>query len=165
MQTACLKGGLVGECIGSSSFSLHELVDGDPLSIYLVIPPEKLESHGNLLKVWLSIMIAALTNRRSRPEHPTLFIVDEAAQLGHMPQLRQAITLLRGYGVRVWSFWQDLSQIQGLYPHTWETILNNSRGQQYFGQVTRIGAEQTHAMTGFASPASLISAMSRLLSR
>lgn len=152
MQTACLKGSLIGDCIGSSSFSLQELVDGDPLSIYLVIPPEKLESHANLLKLWLSVMIAALTHRRSRPEHSTLFIVDEAAQLGHMPQLRQAITLLRGYGVRVWSFWQDLSQMQGLYPRTWETLLNNSQVQQFFGQVTLLGAEQTHSVTGLGSP-------------
>ena len=112
MQTACFKGDSVSECIDTSSFSLSELVNGDPLSIYIVIPPEKLEAYSNLLKVWVAVMMAALTHRRSKPEHPTLFVLDEAAQLGAMPQLRQAITLLRVYGVRVWSFWQDLSQLQ-----------------------------------------------------
>ena len=50
-------------------------------------------------------------------ENSTLMLLDEAAQLGTLPQLRQAITLLRGYGVRVWSFWQDLSQLINLYPN------------------------------------------------
>lgn len=152
MQTGCFKGELVGECIDTSSFSLQELVDGAPLSIYIVIPPEKLEAFGNLLKVWLAVMIAALTHRRTKPERPTLFILDEAAQLGTMPQLRQAVTLLRGYGVRVWSFWQDLSQLVGLYPDTWQTLLNNCHVQQFFGQVTRIGAQQTYEITGLGSP-------------
>ena len=152
MQTGCFKGELVGECIDTSSFSLQELVDGAPLSIYIVIPPEKLEAFGNLLKVWLSVMIAALTHRRRKPKRPTLFILDEAAQLGTMPQLRQAVTLLRGYGVRVWSFWQDLSQVVGLYPDTWQTLLNNCHVQQFFGQVTRLGAQQTYEITGLGSP-------------
>jgi len=152
MQTGCFKGELVGECIDTSSFSLQELVDGAPLSIYIVIPPEKLDAFGNLLKVWLAVMIAALTHRRTKPERPTLFILDEAAQLGTMPQLRQAVTLLRGYGVRVWSFWQDLSQLVGLYPDTWQTLLNNCHVQQFFGQVTRIGAQQTYEVTGLGSP-------------
>ena len=152
MQTAVFKGELVGEAITTSSFSLQELVDGDPLSLYIIIPPEKLEAYGNLLKVWLAVMISALTNRRSKPERSTLFILDEAAQLGHMPQLRQAITLLRSYGVRVWSFWQDLSQLQGLYPETWQTLLNNCHIHQFFAKSTRSGALQTYDVTGLGSP-------------
>lgn len=152
MQTACFKGAEISECISSSSFSLSELVDGDPLSIYIVIPPEKLEAYSNLLKVWISVMMAALTHRRSKPEHPTLFILDETAQLGAMPQLHKAITLLRVYGVRVWSFWQDLSQITGLYPGNWQTLLTNCRVQQFFGQGTRLGSKQTFEVTGLGSP-------------
>ncbi len=152
MQSGCFKGELIGDCIDTSSFSLQELVDGAPLSIYVVIPPEKLDAFGNLLKVWLAVMIAALTHRRAQPERPTLFILDEAAQLGAMPQLRQAVTLLRGYGVRVWSFWQDLSQLIGLYPDTWQTLMNNCHVQQFFGQVTRLGAQQMYEVTGLGSP-------------
>ncbi len=152
MQTACFKGEMISNCISSSSFSLQDLVDGKPLSIYIIIPPEKLDAYGNLLKVWLSVMIAALTHRRSRPKHSTLFILDEAAQLGPMPQLRRAITLLRGYGVRVWSFWQDLSQIQGLYPNEWQTLLNNCRVQQFYSQSTRLGSQQTYDVTGLGTP-------------
>ena len=60
-------------------------------------------------------------------------LLDEAAQLGTMPHLRTALTLLRGFGVQVWSLWQDLSQLRLLYPQDWETILNNSAVIQAFG--------------------------------
>ena len=60
--------------------------------------------------------------------------MDEAAQLGNFSPLVQAITLGRGYGVRVHSFWQDLSQLMTCYPTEWRTIINNCGVKQVFGQ-------------------------------
>ena len=133
--------------LGRSTIDLQAITRGDPISIYVVVPPEKLESHGKLLRLWIGVMMAAITQRSRRPELPTLFILDEAAQLGPLKQLRQAITLLRGYGLRTWSFWQDLSQLQMLYPHDWKTMINNCEVLQAFGfanaRVARDGAELT----------------------
>lgn len=133
--------------LGRSTIDLEAITRGDPISIYVVVPPEKLESHGKLLRLWIGVMMAAITQRSRRPELPTLFILDEAAQLGPLKQLRQAITLLRGYGLRTWSFWQDLSQLQMLYPHDWKTMINNCEVLQAFGfanaRVARDGAELT----------------------
>src|SRR5690606_37996867 len=44
------------------------------------------------------------------------------------------------------------SQLVGLYPTTWQTLLNNCHVQQFFGQVTRLGANQTYDVTGLGSP-------------
>ena len=133
--------------LGRSTIDLQAITRGDPISIYVVVPPEKIESHGKLLRLWIGVMMAAITQRSRRPELPTLFILDEAAQLGPLKQLRQAITLLRGYGLRTWSFWQDLSQLQMLYPHDWKTMINNCEVLQAFGfanaRVARDGAELT----------------------
>ena len=133
--------------LGRSTIDLQAITRGDPISIYVVVPPEKLESHGKLLRLWIGVMMAAITQRSRRPELPTLFILDEAAQLGPLKQLRQAITLLRGYGLRTWSYWQDLSQLQMLYPHDWKTMINNCEVLQAFGfanaRVARDGAELT----------------------
>ena len=82
-----------------------------------------------------------LCQRRHQVDKPTLFMLDEAAQLGTLKQLRRAITLLRGYGVRTWSFWQDLSQLQTLYPD-WETLYNNTRYIQTFGVTTHLLARK-----------------------
>ena len=133
--------------LGRSTIDLDAITRGDPMSIYVVVPPEKLDSHGKLLRLWIGVMMSAITRRDRRPKLPTLFILDEAAQLGPLKQLRQAITLLRGYGLRTWSFWQDLSQLQMLYPQDWKTMINNCEVLQAFGfsnaRVARDGGELT----------------------
>lgn len=78
--------------------------------------------------------MSAITSRRQIPQWPTLFLMDEAAQLGNFSPLVQAITLGRGYGVRVHTFWQDLSQLMTCYPTEWRTIINNCGVKQVFGQ-------------------------------
>lgn len=123
----------VAKTLESSTFDLRDVVFGAPLSVYIVIPPEKLESHRSLLRLWVGALLTAITRRRRLPERRTLFLLDECGQLGTFPALRQAITLLRGYGMQVWSFWQDLSQLKLLYPLDWQTILNNSAVIQVFG--------------------------------
>ncbi len=147
-----MRGDLVAACTKDSTFSFDEITRGDPLSLYLVIPSEKLESHGPLLKLWIGSLIAAITRRQAAPPQPTLFILDEAAQLGPLPQLRQAITLLRGYGLQTWSFWQDVSQLQRLYPADWETMVNNCKVLQAFGSNNMNAARGVASLTGYPRP-------------
>ena len=117
----------------ASSFRLLDVFEGKPLTIYIIIPPEKLESHKVLLRLWVGTLLTAVTRRTTMPRQRTLFLLDECAQLGSLPILRQAITLLRGAGLQTWTFWQDLSQLRQLYPDDWQTIVNNSGVLQVFG--------------------------------
>lgn len=142
-----LNGARVQTATQETDFDLDAVTRGDPLSIYLLIPPEKLESHAALLRIWISCLIKLILRRRSQVPKKTLFILDEAAQLGYFPPLRQAITLLRGYGLQTWSFWQDLSQLKRLYPDDWETMYNNCRAHQYFGITTPLLADQIAQLT------------------
>ncbi|MFU8832660.1 MAG: type IV secretory system conjugative DNA transfer family protein [Wenzhouxiangella sp.] len=138
--TGIFNGHSFGAISGRTDIPLDGIVRGDPISIYLVLPPEKLDSHGRFLRMWIGSLMDQICKRRHQVETPTLFILDEAAQLGPLKQLRRAITLLRGYGVRTWSFWQDLSQLQYLYPD-WRTLYNNTRYIQTFGATTHLLAE------------------------
>ena len=126
----------VNHATARSSFDPDAITRGDPLSLYIVLPPDKLISHQRLLRVWIGALFGLILRRRKRIDPPTLFLLDEAAQLGAMPQLRQALTLLRGYGLQTWSFWQDLSQLQRLYPRDWSTMYNNCAVHQVFGLTT-----------------------------
>ena len=150
-QLDFLKGDQIAEHLSCSDLDLNRIHDGSPVSIYLVLPPDKLESHSSLLRLWIGTIITVITRRRKQPENHTLLLIDEAAQLGPLPQLRQAITLLRGYGVRVWTFWQDISQLKNLYPYDWETILNNCRVQQYFGATTGIASQTISTVSGYGT--------------
>lgn len=146
-----IRGPLINDSIASSSFDFEDVTRGTPLSIYLVLPPHMLESHSRLLRLWIGTLLTAVMRRRSRPPLPTLFILDEAAQLGTLGELRQAITLLRGYGLQTWSFWQDVSQLKLLYPRDWETMINNCRVVQAFGANNMNAADAMSELLGFIS--------------
>lgn len=129
-----VRGPLIEQSLSHSDFSLDEITEGAPVTIHLVLPGQYTPSHGILLKLWLGTLFAAVMRRRGRPKLPTLLLLDEAALLGPAFQpLRTAITLLRGYGLQTWSFWQDLSQLSQLYPNDWRSMVNNCRIVQCFG--------------------------------
>lgn len=151
-----VRSGMIGPALKTTSFDLGAVQRGDPLSIYLVLPPHMLESHGRLLRLWVHTLMTLISGRSGRPKLSTLFILDEAAQLGAFDDLRRAITLMRGYGLQTWSFWQDPSQLQNLYPRDWQTMVNNCRAVQCFGANTMLAAETMARLVGFGSPEQLL---------
>ncbi|WP_298845293.1 type IV secretory system conjugative DNA transfer family protein [uncultured Roseobacter sp.] len=146
-----VRGPLIQHCLERTTFDIDEIVTGGPTSIYIVMPPHMLQSHGRVLRLWIGSLIQLILRRRSKPSTSTLFILDEAAQLGTLEQLRTAITLLRGYGLQTWSFWQDVSQLKTLYPLDWQTMVNNSRVFQAFGANNLGAAEDMAGLVGFIS--------------
>ncbi len=131
-----------------SSIDLDAVTAGAPMTIYLVVPPDKLAAHAALVRVWIATLLRAAMARRVRPDRDTLFLVDEAGQLGGLEELRTAMTLLRGYGVRTWAFFQDLSQLRRAYPDDWATLLNNARALQAFGATTHTMAAELADLLG-----------------
>ncbi|GAA0777982.1 type IV secretory system conjugative DNA transfer family protein [Brevundimonas olei] len=150
------RSGMIAPSLRTTSFDLGAVQRGDPLSIYLVLPPHMLESHGRLLRLWVHTLMTLISGRSGRPPKSTLFILDEAAQLGAFDDLRRAITLMRGYGLQTWSFWQDPSQLRNLYPRDWQTMVNNCRAVQCFGANTMLAAEAMARLVGFGSPEQLL---------
>ncbi len=128
-----LRSPAVHMSLTSSTIELDDVSAGAMQTIYLIIPPDKLVSHGKLIRLWIGIMLAAIARRKRAPVQPTLFLIDEAAQLGEVNEIRSALTLMRAYGMRVWLFFQDMSQLQSIYKNDWESIINNCNIQQFFG--------------------------------
>ena len=129
----CLGSSAVSKSLEKSTFDLCDLLHSKPMTIYLVLPPEKLLSHRGLLRLWVVTLMTVVMRRSRLPKQRTLFLLDEAAQLGSLDLLPQAVSLLRGYGLQVWTFWQDLSQLIKLYPNNWEAVVNNAAVLQAFG--------------------------------
>jgi len=122
------------------------LTSGAPCTLYLVVPPDKLASHGALLRLMLTALLQRLMRRRHRPEHPTLLLVDEASQLGSIPALVSAITLGRGYGIRAALLVQSLAQLRLAYGDAATAILENcallTMGRHFSYAMSRELAEQ-----------------------
>lgn len=135
--------------IMSSSIDLQAVARGDPMTIYLVVPPSKLASHASLFRLWTSALMSAVLSRHSHlPRYRTLFAIDECAQLGDFEMLAMVFTLARSYGVRVWAFFQDLAQIKRLLPREWQTVLNNTAALQVFGVPNHLMASDLAPVLG-----------------
>jgi type IV secretion system protein VirD4 len=132
----------LAEALSNSTVPLDGVLAGDPMTIYMILPPDKLKSHKALLKMWAGTLLKALTSRATVPAQRTLLLLDEAAQLGNFPPLETAVTLCVGYGLQVWTFWQDLAQLKSCYPDSWQTVLNNCAVLQTFGINNRQMASQ-----------------------
>ncbi len=139
----------------SSTFSLKDFVKGDPLSIYLSMPPYRIDSHRGLIKLWIGVLLRALLSRRQLPAQNTLVILDEIGQLKNFEFLETMLTLCRGFGVQVLTVWQDLDQIRSAFPDGYRTVLNNIGVLQVFGLTNYRAAEEWSELLG-VSPRELM---------
>lgn len=150
-RNAALSGAEVLKTLDRSTVPLADVVDGKPLSAYLVIPPAKLRSHVPVLRLWVGTLLHCLAGRAgppAAPARPTLVLLDECGRLGHFPAVESAVTLSRGRGFRVWTVWQDWSQVRGLYPAGWPTLVGSCGVVQVLGATDYAAAAETAAILG-----------------
>lgn len=103
------------------------------VSIYLCLPARMMHLHSRFFRLFINLLLGAVEYDRREPSIPALMLLDEMHVLGHMSSLETAAGLMAGYGVRIWSIWQDLNQLEHLYGKRWETFMGNSGVLQFFG--------------------------------
>jgi type IV secretion system protein VirD4 len=140
----------LADVMNSSSFSFSDLKT-DRVTVYVVVPPDRLD----VCRRWLRLMVAsaldALIRTPGLPAHRVLFLLDEFPALGPMPPLERAVSLARGYGGTCWLLAQDLSQLRALYPVSWSTFVANAGVVQAFGTSDLETATYLSAMLGTAT--------------
>lgn len=109
-----------------------EEVKHKPVSFYLIIPPEYLDVYQPVIRLMIGITIASMTRTKGKPEKPVLFLIDEFPALGYMKNIEVGIGYLAGYGISLWMFIQDLSQLKSNYPK-WESFIANCSARMAFG--------------------------------
>lgn len=102
-------------------------------SVYLCLPAGRMHRHFRMFRLFINRLINAIEASEEKPKVRALMILDEMHVLGHMKSLETAAGLIAGFGVRIWSFFQDLSQLQSIYDKRWETFLGNASIFQSFG--------------------------------
>ncbi len=137
--------------LSSTSFKLKDIVDGNHIDIYIVFPPDKLQSHSQLLRLILVTLFKAILSRNHKVEIKTLFILDECATLGYFPLLETMLSLGRGYGIILHTIWQDLGQIKRHYGHMSDSFLSNSGLWQLFGNYKYHTAQEVNKLIGVPS--------------
>lgn len=129
-HTAFLDDPRIAAALARSDFDLGA-IKAERMTVYLVLPANRLGPNARFLRLFIGATIAAVTASPQQPALPVTLILDEFGQLGYLRQLEDAVSLMRGYGLSLWVFLQDLSQLKGVYPR-WQTFLANS-AKVFFG--------------------------------
>ena len=106
-------------------FDLEELATGR-VTLYLVLPLDRLQTHGRWLRLLLTLAIRAIARQAEPPTLPVLFMLDEMGTIGRLAMIEQAFGLMAGVGIRIWGFLQDLNQLKRDYSESWETFIANT---------------------------------------
>ena len=119
-----------------------------PTVIYLILPARRLGTHSSRLRLVITSVLQSLMKDTDEPKCPTLLMLDEFAQLGHLPVIEQTLAMMRGYGVKLWSVFQDLSQAQAIYGKRWETFMSNAGVLHAYAPQDVVTAEYLSRRTG-----------------
>lgn len=160
-HTHFLDSARIRDSLSTSDFKFED-VKTTPMSIYLVLPADRL--HG--FNRWLRLVIqqAITVNARNiadKPKQPVLFVLDELPALGRLAMVEQAYSLMAGFGLQLWGIVQDLSQLKVTYGDGWETFIGNSGVIQYFGSHDRMTSEYFSALCGETTVWNFSSAVAR----
>lgn len=131
-----------------SEFRLGDLRHGNT-TIYLVLPGMRMGTHYRWLRLVIQLALAAMERAPvPRGELPVWFVLEEFPALGHMRSIEAAAGLMAGFGVKLWSVLQDLTQLKTHYPKSWETFLGNAGVVQFFGNVDLTTTEHVSKLLG-----------------
>lgn len=84
-----------------------------PTTIYLIVPSDRIATHAAWLNLVISLAIELVG--RDRSNRRVLFLLDEFANLGYLPNVLRGMAQYRGQGVQIWCIIQQLSQLERLY--------------------------------------------------
>ena len=130
-HTAFLDDPRIRDCVSGSDFSLADLKK-KAMTVYLVLPPRVLAQQARFVRGLVGLVLQAITGDSYKPQHNVLMMLDEFAQLGAMPAITDALSLIRGYGGTIAVLVQDLGQLRAAYREKANVYLSNC-SQIYFG--------------------------------
>lgn len=110
--TSWLDDDAIQSALSHSTFDLHDLVDGKT-SVFLVLPADYIKDYSAFLRLFVKTALHIMGGNKTK--NRCLFLLDEFYSLGKMEELAESSGRMRSYGVSLWPFLQNLSQITALY--------------------------------------------------
>jgi type IV secretion system protein VirD4 len=98
-----------------------------------VLPPQHVRAQQALLRLWIGSMLRAVVKGGLQEKKLVHFVLDEAATLGHMDAIDDAVDKYRGYGVRLQFYYQSIGQLRKCFPDGQEQTLLSNVSQVFFG--------------------------------
>ncbi|MCW2308956.1 type IV secretory system conjugative DNA transfer family protein [Rhodobium gokarnense] len=145
----------------SSDFQFEELKER-PITVYLILPADRLDTFGRWLRLLIQQAITVnARNISAHPAKPLLFMLDEMSALGQLRMVEQAYSLMAGFGMQLWGIVQDFSQLERIYGTSgWQTFIANAGAIQYLGSRDEKTAGYVSKLCGVTTILSLSTAIS-----
>lgn len=142
------EGRVLGTLGQRSDFELERDVVSRTASLFICVPEDMAAVYAPFLRVMVGLGLQAVTRagKAGIAAERTLFMLDEAASLGHIPELEQGMGHLRAYARAVIVF-QDLAQLKETY-RKWQSVLANASWQVLMGVNEADMAEMVSKMLG-----------------
>ncbi|MGZ8917656.1 MAG: type IV secretory system conjugative DNA transfer family protein [Methylobacter sp.] len=123
-QTRIFKSEAICAALEGEKFNFEEMKNRKT-SVYLILPSARLITQARYLRLVL-LMAMSQFMCSEKGAHQVVMMLDEFANLGELNIIANGYGLIAGHGVTLWSFVQNLTQLQQLYPNNWETFIANS---------------------------------------
>ena len=150
-QLAFIGNAAISQSLSGSDFRFSDLKRQKGTTVYICLPLNLLDVSDKYFRLILETALAdLLAEGRQGKKNPVLAIVDEMAQLGpHMKSLENAMGMAAGAaGLQLWCVLQDLSQLKGMFPQTWETFIQNCGVTTWFGARDQTTREYVSKLSG-----------------
>jgi type IV secretion system protein VirD4 len=130
-QTSFLDDPCISDNLCLNDFGFNQLKD-KPTTVFLILPARFMVAYSKWFRILITSALDTLMSTHKQPKKPVLFMLDECATIGYLPCIETAVGLARGYGIQIWSFFQDIHQLKDIYGARAESFLANAGVQQYF---------------------------------
>jgi type IV secretion system protein VirD4 len=130
-HTHFLDSARINLTMASSDFRFADLKEAKA-TVFLVLPPERLDAYSRWLRLMVAQAIHDLARSPARPAAPVLFLLDEFAALGRLEPVERAFGLMAGYGLQLWPILQDMHQLWSTYGERAGTFVSNAGLVQIF---------------------------------
>ena len=147
-QTHFLDSARIQENTSRSDFKFEDM-KSKPMTIYLVLPSDRLNAFGRWMRLLIQQAITVnARNIEEKPKKPILFILDEFAAVGRLSMIEQAYGLMAGFGMQLWAIVQDFNQLERIYDKGWQSFVANAGMINYFGSTDKMTAEYFSSLCG-----------------
>ena len=150
----------IAESLSASTLTPEDMTR-EPITCYQILPGEHL---GGNTSNWFRLMSGTFVDAVMRSTYrtvPVLGLLDEfKSAVGRLGVIETAMGLAAGYGLQLLPVFQNLSQLQELYPRGWETFLANSGFRIFFAPRDKTTSDYISDMCGVSEARGISKSMS-----
>lgn len=124
-QTDFLHSKPLRDLLARDDFRLGDLKRGG-VTVYLCLPAGRMDSHSRWLRIMIDLALRSFEAETAKVQAPVLMVLDEFPVLGYMKGVETAAGQIAGFGVKLWTIIQDITQLQREYKQSWQTFVGNA---------------------------------------